>query len=185
MKNGIDVGSSSVSDAGRAAMHGAIQAIKSVAEIHSPSRVMYDIGRYLMEGLKNGIEDGTIHIVRASQSAMREAIGAMKDTAVISSPSKITTMFGRYLSEGLANGINDGTSDAVTAAKTMTNKVLNAAEPGTASFAGGGYGAAYTTNVGGITLVVNGANVDNVDQLADLVSDRLLTSLQTQRRVYA
>lgn len=180
IRNGIEAEGGSVADAGRAAMHGAIQAIRTVAEIHSPSQVMFEIGDYMMQGLADGIDNGTSEVVKAAQSAMRQAINAMKDTAEIASPSKITTEFGAFIDKGLAKGITDNAGLVETASSAMMSmSALNPIMQQASNTNTTNNSNAYT-----VSIHIDAGNVSDPDALADLVIERFTNGVNSARGAY-
>lgn len=65
-----------VTAAGSAA-YKALDAMKTTAEIRSPSRVTRGFGRYIMEGLALGIEDEADQAIKAAEEATSNALDAM------------------------------------------------------------------------------------------------------------
>lgn len=55
-------------------------AIREKLEIHSPSRVTYRMGEYVMEGLSNGMIDDTSSTVRDAADAMTDVVSTISDT---------------------------------------------------------------------------------------------------------
>lgn len=88
---------------------------KSIFKIHSPSKVMAELGGYLVEGLKSGITgawDGIKewideHIFQPFTSGFKSLFG-------INSPSTVMQEQGDYIGKGLKNGITDALSDIKT-----------------------------------------------------------------------
>lgn len=68
LADGITAGASKVWDAVKGLGSGAVSAIKSVLQISSPSRVMFEKGMFTSEGLALGIESGASRVANASQS---------------------------------------------------------------------------------------------------------------------
>lgn len=171
-----------------------------------------DIGVNLVKGLWDGIKDTIQWIKDKISGFVDDVLGWFADLFGINSPSKETAWFGEMLGAGLARGIVDSTSDAVKAATEMANDVLDAAQidlsgaGGTAS-----YGTSYqsvmpdfgaipvtstatgthatstynNTQFDAINVYVNGSNIDNVDDLADLVADKLNDAILAKKAVYA
>ncbi len=88
-----------------------MNAFQSVFIIHSPSKVMAEMGGYLMEGLINGIKDGWNNIKESVGNVAKGVIDKFKDVLGIHSPSTVMDENGVYLIEGLHNGISDTIND--------------------------------------------------------------------------
>lgn len=175
--------------ASKKTMSGAIEAMKNEAMIASPSKVTRGFGRNLVEGLTLGIGDGESLLEKASRRIMTVAINAMRTTAEIASPSKVTKKYGMYLDDGLIVGLEGGLGEVLDAVDKVSDSVLSriALNPddseyeisesmdewGAKTFSN--YSSVYnnTTSLGGISVYVNAQNVDNVEDLADLVADRI------------
>lgn len=71
LTNGVTAGQGDAHAAGRALMGSVIGGARAEADIHSPSRVMMELGGFVTEGLAIGIEDGTAKPV----GVMRSAVG--------------------------------------------------------------------------------------------------------------
>lgn len=121
-------------------------------DMHSPSKVTYEIGGYVGQGLINGLHDtipsstqagrelGTNTIdgltrgieergqvaIAAAQRVASQVASIMASTLKIASPSKLTRSFGNYLDEGLALGLRDGLSNVEDASKEVANSTVSA-----------------------------------------------------------
>ena len=62
---------------------GALDAVKNFFGIKSPSRVMAQMGKYLMQGFGNGIEDNAGKVVDAANDASKEILNAMDMSATV------------------------------------------------------------------------------------------------------
>ena len=127
-----------------------IDKFKEVFGINSPSTVMAENGRYILEGLQNGLQDeGALAKVK---NAMRNAATAVANVFTgfwkIHSPSEVSYGYGEYINEGAANGIED-TKDVVVDAvgnvvdaaagklNSLTGKAKTAGENALTAFANG------------------------------------------------
>ena len=88
-----------------------ITGFKEAFIIHSPSKVMAEMGGYLMEGLINGIKDGWNSIKESVGNVAQSVIDKFKDILGIHSPSTVMDENGVYLIEGLQNGISGTIND--------------------------------------------------------------------------
>lgn len=127
-----------------------IDKFKEVFGINSPSTVMAENGRYILEGLQNGLQDeGALAKVK---NAMRNVATAVANVFTgfwkIHSPSEVSYGYGEYINEGTANGIED-TKDVVVDAvgnvvdaaagklNSLTGKAKTAGENALTAFANG------------------------------------------------
>lgn len=74
LANGISAGRSDAVNAARAIARAAVDAAKAEAQIHSPSRVMRQIGQFFSKGLALGILDEEAQPATAAKSVMAGAI---------------------------------------------------------------------------------------------------------------
>lgn len=121
-------------------------------KMHSPSKVTYEIGGYVGQGLINGLHDtipsstqagrelgvNTIDgltrgieergqvAIAAAQKVASQVASIMASTLKIASPSKLTRSFGNYLDEGLALGLRDGLGNVEDASREVANSTLSA-----------------------------------------------------------
>lgn len=155
------------------------------------------IGEALSFGIEKGIETAEQRIEAKARLAIEKTIRAMKTAASIASPSKKTAWIGEMLGAGLTAGLEKTEAQAEQAAREAMRGVLSAFSgapgsgallPYSTALAGayrpsseGSTSNTYNTSMGGITVHVSGANVDNVDQLAGLVATKLNDELQRTR----
>lgn len=89
-----------------------VNGFKDKFKIHSPSKVMAELGGYLIDGLKNGITDAwdgikewiDEHIFQPFTSGFKTLFG-------INSPSTVMHEQGDFIGQGLKNGITEALSD--------------------------------------------------------------------------
>lgn len=156
------------------------------------------IGEALGSGIEKGIETAEQRIEAKARLSIEKTIRAMKTAASIASPSKKTAWIGEMLGAGLTAGIERTETQAEQAAREAMRGIMAAftgasgtdvtlpysaalAEAHRPSYNGSSTTNNYTTSMGGITVHVSGANVDNVDQLAGLVAVKLNDELQRAR----
>lgn len=168
-----------------------------VSQRISMERAGKEVGEALGTGMEKGLESAGARVEAKARRQMQNAIKAMKYEAQIASPSKVTTQFGEYLDLGLIRGMGNRESEAERKAREVMRSTMAGfagAGPSTAlpyttalsgayrpSYDGGSTTNNYSTSMGGITVNVNGANVDNVQQLAGLVAVELNDQLLRTR----
>lgn len=79
--NGIKNGADAVVDVIKNICSNALNAVKSFFGIKSPSRVMAQMGNYLMEGFGKGINDEADTVINAAESAADGVLGAFDNMA--------------------------------------------------------------------------------------------------------
>ena len=87
------------------AFTGAVDGVKGLLGIHSPSTVFENIGTYMMSGLQNGIIEGALKVIETAKNVAKSILNAIKGFFGISSPSTVMAEMGGYLDEGFAQGI--------------------------------------------------------------------------------
>lgn len=80
---GIGNGAKAVINKVKDICKGALDGIKSFFGIKSPSRVMAQMGKFMMQGLGNGIEDNADKVVSAANDASKEILNAMDMSATV------------------------------------------------------------------------------------------------------
>ena len=77
LKNAITSKLSSIASAVTSMGSTVVSKVKSAFGIHSPSRVMYEIGDFLMQGLANGITDNTEQGIAAASTMATDTVDAL------------------------------------------------------------------------------------------------------------
>lgn len=77
LKNAITEKLSSIASAVTSMGSTVVSKVKSAFGIHSPSRVMYEIGDFLMQGLANGITDNTEQGIAAASTMATDTVDAL------------------------------------------------------------------------------------------------------------
>lgn len=128
----------------------AIDKFKEVFGINSPSTVMAENGRYILEGLQNGLQDGSV--LGKVKNAMHNAATAVANVFTgfwkIHSPSEVSYGYGENINQGTANGLNDTKQTVVDAMgnvvdaaadklNSLTGKAKTAGENALTAFANG------------------------------------------------
>lgn len=121
----------------------------------------------------------------AGQSLATNLIKSMQNTLQIKSPSRIAKWLGEMFDKGLGVGIVENAP--ISEAESMVRDVVDAAHgsisdignvniDGTNGYTGGGVV---------INMTINGAEGQDVKQLADLVSDRIMSQVERRKAVFA
>ena len=155
-----------------------------------------DVAKEWLDGLKRGL--GNLAKLRevgqAATMAPNQIVKTARETLSISSPSKVAAWIGEMWDQGLIKGMEDsedlvakaaaGLADTLTAAGTPDNAAAYSyGNDWTASGSGwAASSASYTTNLGGITVRIDGAGEVNEDLLAARVAVRLTDELIRAQR---
>ena len=142
------------------------------------------------DGIIAGLNNKTGPVYNAAMGLAGSITRATRNTLQISSPSRVGAWIGQMWDKGLIKGIEDYEAQLERAAAGLATTISDASAPssdmvyGNAMTAAGiGYGSnAYTTNMGGITVQVDGAGAVNADELADRIMYRLTDVLMRAQR---
>lgn len=77
-------------------------------QIRSPSRLMINSGKSIIDGISIGIEDNVSRATKAVTTACNQVAGTFRSELQISSPSRLTHGFGLDTMQGFGNGLLDG-----------------------------------------------------------------------------
>lgn len=149
-----------------------------------------------MSGLIDGLKDpGSLYrLEQASSQAAGRVDQAARRRLQIQSPSKAAAWIGKMWDEGLVRGLEASQKELEKAAESLAETVETSSTPsGDVAYGygnamtsvGSGYGAtsnAYTTNLGGITVRIDGAGDVDADVLAQRVAVRLTDELRRAQR---
>lgn len=127
-----------------------IDKFKEVFGINSPSTVMAENGRYILEGLQNGLQDeGALAKVKNAMHSVATAVAnVFTGFWKIHSPSELSYGYGENINQGTANGLNDTKQTVVDAMgnvvdaaagklNSLTGKAKTAGENALTAFANG------------------------------------------------
>lgn len=130
------------------------EAVKSAFE----STDWISLGKDIINGIIEGVKAMLDELIKAVKSVASKAYETVKSFFQISSPSKLMeNEIGRYIPEGIAVGIvanEDSVVDAMNDLSAVTAGAFNA-DFQTAQAAG------ETTNLGGVTININGDNLNS------------------------
>jgi hypothetical protein len=187
-KKNLEAGLQGFSEAGLAEMQSYVEEAKAILDGK-------EVGQEFLRGIVQGLSDEQLvkSIKRAARESAEGIVNATRNTLQIQSPSKVARRMGRYWDEGLVLGVDDdadavGRAGARVAGRLIVDPARMAAL--SSNYAGGitAMGISnttsnnYSTNLGGITVMVNGAGAQNEDVLAQRVAVRLTRELQRQIR---
>lgn len=155
-----------------------------------------DVGGAFLDGVTKGLSDKAklMAMEAAAKSVGRSVVKATRNVLQIQSPSKVGAWIGEMWDAGIIKGLEDHEAELARAATSLADTLTDNSTPGSGiaygygnalTAAGTGYGAAsnaYTTNLGGITVRIDGAGEVNEDVLAQRVAVRLTDELRRAQR---
>lgn len=146
------------------------------------------IGKDLLGGLWNGISDKTQWVLDQIAGLGTKITNKVKKVFGVASPSKVFAEIGGFLAEGLGVGFDDEISnvqsdmlksaDGLTA--SMTGEITAVGTSNASTVASGN-----TINAGGNTINVYAAEGQDVNQLAEVISEKLDEMTRRKGAVYA
>lgn len=147
----------------------------------------------LIKGLNN--KENLDKIEKATYTTANTIVKTTKVTMQVKSPSQVAAWIGEMWDAGLIKGIEDRQTELAKAAEGLADTIITSSTPTGAAAIGygnaltaapaGGYGggtSSYTTNLGGITVTVDGAGAVNEDVLAQRIAVQLTDQLQRAQR---
>ena len=155
-----------------------------------------DVAKEWMEGLKRGLGNQAKlrEVGMAATTSADKIVQSCRDILMISSPSRVASWIGEMWDQGLIKGMEDSEDLVAKAASSLADTLTAAGTPDdTAAYSfgndltasGSGWAASsssYTTNLGGITIQIDGAGEVNEDVLAARVAVRLTDELIRAQR---
>lgn len=159
-------------DIARAVRDGVQSAIDWLREL--PGRAI-SLGLNIVKGIFNGIKNAGAWLYDKLRGWVDGVVGWIKDFFGIHSPSKV---FADEVGKFIPPGITLGVEQAMPRAMRDMGKQLGALSaipmPGST-----------TTNLGGVNIVVYGAQGQDVSELADIVMARMQTAVERREAVFA
>ena len=134
-----------------------------------------NVGTQLVQGLFNGISNAASWLYEKLKGWAGDVLGWVKGLFGIDSPSKV---FADEIGEFIPPGITVGVKKAMPKAMRDMGEELSALS---ALPMGGG----TTTNMGGVKIVVYGAQGQDVSELADIVMARMQSAVERREAVFA
>ena len=181
LKNGLESGTTKVTGAAEDLTRETMRTIKTVSAVSSPSKITTEYGRYIALGLANGIdeyskyaEESASDMAGSTLSTVSDAIKTLSDISVDNesdpvikpvvdlsdveaSRKRVEDIFGSQYSMGLAYSSRVG--EEIQNGETPYNATIN--------------------------MTINGAQGQDVSELADIVADRINRTLRSRERVWA
>ena len=135
-----------------------------------------EVGSQLVHGLFDGISNAASWLYEKLRGWVSDVLGWVKGLFGIHSPSKV---FANEIGKFIPPGITLGVEQAMPKAMRDMGAELSALS--TVPLPGGG----TTTNLGGVNIVVYGAQGQDVSELADIVMARMQNAVERREAVFA
>ena len=160
------------------------QIISSIVKaITSSVPKLIQAGSQLIQGLWQGIANVGEWLRQKISGFFGGVVDSIKKFFGIHSPSKVFANIGEMLDKGLAKGVGDYADLAVNAAEDMAEDVFAATDRDfnfTAKASGAGL-----ENARGVVINVYGAEGQNVDELAEIISQKIAFNYTQETAVFA
>lgn len=193
LKEGITNAAQNVVQAAKDVANKAVSGVKKFLGIHSPSKVFAEIGKYSDEGFAKGLTNYSRVVGDASEEVGYEAISSMQEAIAMA-----------------ADCVNYGDASPTIRPVIDLSEIQNGVSSLDSMLAGRRLNVSSTANIGlgngnlvsqllgnisslsdrtdsapSIVMNINGAEGQNVNELADIVIDRLTNELNRRKVVYA
>jgi hypothetical protein len=159
-------------DIARAVRDGVQSAIDWLREL--PGRAI-SLGSNIVKGIFNGIKNAGAWLYDKLRGWVDGVVGWIKDFFGIHSPSKVfADEVGKFIPPGITLGVEQAMPRATRAMGAQLSALSAIPMPGST-----------TTNLGGVNIVVYGAQGQDVSELADIVMARMQTAVERREAVFA
>lgn len=146
---------------------------------------LMEAGGQLIQGLWQGISNVGEWLREKISGFFGGVVQSIKNFFGIHSPSKVFAGIGEMLDRGLAKGVGDYADLAVNAAEDMAEGVFSATDRDFNFTATGGANVAGATASRGVVINVYGAEGQNVEELAEVISQKIAFGYTQEQAVWA
>ena len=143
-----------------------------------------NLGYNIVRGIADGITKFGDWVKSAILNLVNSAWESVKEFFGIESPSKLMKWAGQMIDEGLAKGISDNSDDVQDAMDELNGIVSEPLDAGFSSSTSYSDSRNASTT-GGITINVYGAVGQDVNELAEIVAQKLENAVQRKKAVFA
>ena len=134
-----------------------------------------NVGTQLVQGLFNGIKNATQWLYNKLKGWCDDVVGWVMNLFGIDSPSKVfADEVGKFIPPGITVGVEKAMPKAMRDMSAELGALSNIPMPGSS-----------TTNLGGVNIVVYGAQGQDVSELADIVMARMQSAVERREAVFA
>ena len=159
-------------DIARAVRDGVQSAIDWLREL--PGRAI-SLGSNIVKGIFNGIKNAGAWLYDKLRGWVNGVVGWIKDFFGIDSPSKVfADEVGKFIPPGITLGVEQAMPRAMRDMGAQMSALSAIPMPGST-----------TTNLGGVNIVVYGAQGQDVSELADIVMARMQAAVERREAVFA
>ena len=133
------------------------------------------VGTQLVQGLFNGISNAASWLYEKLKGWAGDVLDWVKGLFGINSPSKVfADEIGKFIPPGITVGVEKAMPKAMRDMSAELGALSNIPVPGSS-----------TTNLGGVNIVVYGAQGQDVSELADIVMARMQSAVERREAVFA
>lgn len=155
-----------------AVKNGAQAAINWLKEL--PGRAL-TLGINIVKGIFNGIKNATQWLFNKLKGWVDDVVGYVLHLFGINSPSKVfADEVGKFIPPGITLGVEQAMPKAMRDMGAQLSALSAIPMPG-----------GTTTNLGGVSIVVYGAQGQDVSELADIVMARMQSAVERREAVFA
>ena len=134
-----------------------------------------NVGTQLVQGLFNGISNAASWLYEKLKGWAGDVLSWVKGLFGINSPSKVfADEVGKFIPPGITVGVEKAMPKAMRDMSAELGALSNIPMPGSS-----------TTNLGGVNIVVYGAQGQDVSELADIVMARMQSAVERREAVFA
>lgn len=134
-----------------------------------------NVGTQLVQGLFNGISNAASWLYEKLKGWAGDVLSWVKGLFGINSPSKVfADEIGKFIPPGITVGVEKAMPKAMRDMSAELGALSNIPMPGSS-----------TTNLGGVNIVVYGAQGQDVSELADIVMARMQSAVERREAVFA
>lgn len=134
-----------------------------------------EVGSQLVRGLFDGISNAASWLYDKLRGWVSDVLGWVKGLFGIDSPSKVfANEVGKFIPPGITVGVEKAMPKAMRDMSAELGALSNIPMPGSS-----------TTNLGGVNIVVYGAQGQDVSELADIVMARMQSAVERREAVFA
>ena len=168
------------------------QIIKAIIEAFAKTDWL-QVGKNIIEGIKNGIVNMATSLANKVKEVAGNALSAIKNFFGIHSPSRVfRDQVGKMLGLGLAEGIEESAENAIDAAENMARSVvdemdaINTGIPTDFNLTSGMNAENGLTGMNRSVIInVYGAEGQNINDLAEIVSQKIAFGYDREQKVWA
>lgn len=165
---------------------GLLMILKSIYEgIGKAIPTMMEVGGNLIQGLWQGISNVGEWLREKISGFFGGVVQSIKNFFGIKSPSRVFAGIGEMLDRGLAKGIGDYADMAVDAAESMAEDVFGATDRDFNFTATGDTYGNEATARRGVVINVYGAEGQDVNELAEVISQKIAFGYTQEQAVWA